>query len=263
MHGTTWHFAGVDRAAAAGRVERAEACLGHLDGLTAPAFTHDAMRRGKEHEAHAFFLGGIDFLGDRRHVLAFAAIDDGGDRTLADHRAGAIDGGVAPADNDDALAKFAPLIACLALEEMQRADTRRTDRCPATRTWDSCQVPSDRNTASKVSPPGRARRYRHRCCEFSTNCTPRRRMISISRSSTSRGSRYARQTRNAACRRVRRAIRCTTTVVSQQGEIERRGQARRAGAHNRDASCLLRHGVWRRLSRPSHRTCRSAGSSRR
>ena len=80
------------------------------------------MGGGQEQEAHALFLGRIDFFRDRGHVLALAPVDDGRGRTLADRRAGAVDGGVAAADDDDPLTEIRPLIVGLAFEEMQRAE---------------------------------------------------------------------------------------------------------------------------------------------
>ena len=69
------HFSGVDRPATARGVERAQPRLGDLDALDRAALADDAMRRGEEHETHAFFLGCIDLFRDGRHVLALASID--------------------------------------------------------------------------------------------------------------------------------------------------------------------------------------------
>ena len=80
-------------------IELAEPGFGHLDALHLAVFADDAVRRGQEHEAHALLLGRLDFLGDGRHVLAFAPVNDGGRSAHAHGRAGGIDGGVASADH--------------------------------------------------------------------------------------------------------------------------------------------------------------------
>ena len=71
-------FVGLDRPPAARRVELAETGLDDFDRLDRALLADDAVRRGEEAELHALLLGGVDLLGNRRHVLALAAVDDGG-----------------------------------------------------------------------------------------------------------------------------------------------------------------------------------------
>ena len=85
----------------------------------------DAMRRGEIDDLRALVLGGLDLLGDGRHVLALAAVDDRHVRAQPAGRAGGVDGGVAAADDDDALADRDLLAARHALEERQGRDHAR------------------------------------------------------------------------------------------------------------------------------------------
>src|SRR4051812_23792579 len=147
----------------------------------------DAMRRGEEDELHPLLLGGVHLFGDRRHVLALATIDHGGREALADHRACAVDRRVAATDDDGGIAEIRLPAMRLSLEEMQRAE-HAGQTLPGRRTCVSFQVPRERNTASNRSSRS-AREMSAPMRELNTNCTPRRRMISTSRSKTLRGSR--------------------------------------------------------------------------
>ena len=62
----------------------------------------DAMRGGEVGDLRALVLGGLDLLGDRRHVLPLAPVDDRHVRPEPARRAGGVDGGVPAADDDDA-----------------------------------------------------------------------------------------------------------------------------------------------------------------
>ena len=69
----------------------------------------------------AFGFGGIGFFFDGGHVFAFAAIDYGRPRALSDNGAGAVDGGIAAAYDDNTLTQLERLLPRFRFEEMQRS----------------------------------------------------------------------------------------------------------------------------------------------
>ena len=75
-----------------------------FDGLDLAALCDDLGGSGQEHDLNTFFFGGqyLHLVG--RHLVPAAAVDDGHFAAQAAGRSGGVDGGVAAADDGDALA---------------------------------------------------------------------------------------------------------------------------------------------------------------
>ena len=79
------------------------------------------MRRGEEDELGAFIASSVGLFFDRRHVLAFAAIEDRDVRSGAKGGSGGVDGGIATTDDGDLLADVDGLAASYGFDALPDA----------------------------------------------------------------------------------------------------------------------------------------------